>query len=162
MGDKVEMLRYQIYRPVNRHSFQEKVFYPEGELPPFNIWRDTNGAHSLQSRDISPMITNSPQKYHKCDIGAARGKHKWNDLYYFGALAKVENISAICESRKNRNFDFKPQLKSCSKFKCGSKSKFWSIIEILVKNIIFDQKLKFWLKVLNFKFYTVCNFQPCD
>ena len=48
-------------------------------------------AQWTQSRDLSPMITSKfetvPEKYQKCDIGAASGKHKWNDLYYFGALA---------------------------------------------------------------------------
>ena len=40
-----------------------------------------------RSQDLSPMYVPNPEKMERAEIGAARGKHKWNDLYYFGALA---------------------------------------------------------------------------
>ena len=33
-----------------------------------------------------PQYVSEPQKP-QCELGAAQGQHKWNDLYYFGALA---------------------------------------------------------------------------
>ena len=61
-------------------------------LPPFTVWRNKNGKLSLASESDSRICsaieyidTPSPMKD---DLGASYGEHKWNDLYYFGALSE--------------------------------------------------------------------------
>ena len=61
-------------------------------LPPFTVWRNKNGKFSLVRESDSRIYsaieyidTPSPMKD---DLGASYGEHKWNDLYYFGALSE--------------------------------------------------------------------------
>ena len=64
----------------------------QNSLPPFTVWKNKNGESestlstmaNLPSTAIEYIETPSPMKD---DLGASYGEHKWNDLYYFGALS---------------------------------------------------------------------------
>jgi hypothetical protein len=56
-----------------------------------SIWHTNDGGYYVYSPTDFGGSANSLNRvnprYQIAEIGAAKGKHKWDDLYYFGALA---------------------------------------------------------------------------
>ena len=65
----------------------------ENTLPPFTVWKNKNGESTSTSTSTMANLPTAAIEYietpspMKDDLGASYGEHKWNDLYYFGALS---------------------------------------------------------------------------